>query len=151
MMVLGLLEVQLESHCATLHKAPAGAGNNLAARTPSVHAQHSLRVQDLTRPLLWHPTCCCTRCRFDQVEPYTGGAARVYGGDVIAHVDPTGVLVGVSSNVALSITAALPPTVGKASARRNQLGHVRGKAPAFAGAGLTKTELLVRVQSRVVG
>jgi hypothetical protein len=82
--------------------------------------------------------------RFDQIVPYNGGAARVYGGDMIAHVQDNQ-LVSISGNVAPGISAILPPTVGKAAARRNQLAHVRARAPAFAGAGLSATELLVRL------
>lgn len=62
---------------------------------------------------------------------------------MIAHVQG-GQLVSISGNMAPGISVALPPTVGKATARRNQLAHVRTRAPAFAGGSLSASELLVR-------
>lgn len=64
------------------------------------------------------------------------------GGDMIAHVK-AGELDSITGTAVPGVSAQLPPTVGKASARRNQLAHVRGRAPAFSGADLTGTELLV--------
>jgi hypothetical protein len=63
---------------------------------------------------------------------------------MIAHVKD-GQLDSITGTAVPGVSARLPPTVGKASARRNQLAHVRGRSPAFAGADLTGTELVVSI------
>lgn len=72
------------------------------------------------------------------------------GGDMIAHVKAGTELESITGTAVPGVSAQLPPTVGKASARRNQLAHVRGRAPAFAGADLTGTELQVSAVMCVV-
>jgi len=80
--------------------------------------------------------------RFDQVQPYTGGVARVEGGDMIAHVKD-GMLVSITGTAVRGISALLPPKVSKVTARQNQLAHMQARARTFAGADLTGTELVV--------